>query len=140
MVRSPTIALAIGLVLVLGAGVLLASSAQAQPTPAHPRAGQQLCQSVLPAQTTGPIIAKYRDRLRTARVAAVREELALRSLLIADSSTRAAVEAQMAKAAEARNTLTRVRVDVLWELRGVVPVQDRDLALRCAQRLLLRGR
>lgn len=123
--------------LVVAAGPLLfISSAVAQPGPPGP--SREQCQSVLPAQTVDPIVAKYRDRIRTARENLVKEERALASLLVADNSTRAALDTQMTKTNDARNAFARLRLDLLWELRSVVPAQNRELAFRCAERLLLR--
>jgi len=87
-----------------------------------------------------PILARYRDRLRAAREDLRREERALRALLVADNSTRAAVDAQSQKVIGARNALLRVRLEMLWDLRSVIPAQDRDLAFRCAQALMMRRR
>lgn len=120
------------------AGLLFVSSAPAQQGPQRPTREQ--CASVLPRETVAPVIERYRDRLRAAREAAMREERALRSLLIADNTTRAALDAQIARTNETRNAMARVRLDALWELRSVIPAQDREVALRCAARLLMRRR
>jgi Spy/CpxP family protein refolding chaperone len=101
---------------------------------------EQRCAAVLPRQAAEQILANYRERLRTARENAVREERALRALLVADNSTKAALDAQTLKTNDARNALSRVRLDMLWDLRSVVPAQDRAIAFRCAERLLMRGR
>lgn len=129
-------------VLIVAAGTLLfASTTVAQPGPADPPGpSREQCQSVLPSQTVEPIVAKHRDRLRTARENAAKEERALAALLVADNSTRAALDAQMVKANDARNAFARVRLDLLWDLRSVIPAQNRLLAFRCAERLLLRNR
>lgn len=139
MVRRLQMIVVPGLVAVLVAGLVIVPSAVAQTGGPGPSRLER-CQSVLPRQTVDPILAKYRDRLRTAREAVAREERALRSLLIADTSTRAALDAQIAKTNDARNALARVRLDMLWDLRAVIPAQDRTLAFRCAERLLLRNR
>ena len=131
-----------GVIFTILAALLLVSTAAAQqqaPPPQQPRLEQQ-CASVLPRQAAEQILANYRDRLRTARENAVREERALRALLVADNSTKAALDAQNLKTNEARNALARVRLDMLWDLRSVVPAQDRAIAFRCAERLLIRGR
>lgn len=137
MFRTFSRGLAAGLVVATGT-FLFISTAVAQPGPPGP--SREQCQSVLPAQTVEPIAAKYRDRLRTARENLAKEERALTSLLVADNATRAALDAQMAKANDARNAFARVRLDLLWDLRAVIPAQNRELAFRCAERLLLRGR
>jgi Spy/CpxP family protein refolding chaperone len=67
------------------------------------------------------------------------QERALRSLLVADNSTRAALDAQIARSNDARNAFARARMNALWDLRSVIPAQDRQVAFRCAERLLLRG-
>jgi hypothetical protein len=135
------------LILTVVAALLLVSTAGAQqqaPPPQAPppqRPGvEQRCAAVLPRQAAEQILANYRERLRTARENAVREERALRALLVADNSTKAALDAQTLKTNDARNVLSRVRLDMLWDLRSVVPAQDRAIAFRCAERLLMRGR
>jgi len=139
VIRRILIVLAAGLVVLSGAGPGVSPvAAQPQAPPAQWPA--QRCFSVLPRQTVEPILAKYRDRIRAARGALVKEERALRALLIADNATRAALDAQIAKTIEARNALARARLDALWELRAVIPAQDRALAFRCVERLLLRVR
>lgn len=127
--------LAAALAVAVVAGLLFVSSALAQQRPTR-----EQCASVLPRETAAPVIERYRDRLRAAREAAMREERALRSLLIADNTTRAALDAQIARTNETRNAMARVRLDALWELRSVIPAQDREVALRCAARLLMRRR
>lgn len=134
-------------ILTVVAALLLVSTAGAQPqapppqAPAPQRPGvEQRCAAVLPRQAAEQILANYRERLRTARENAVREERALRALLVADNSTKAALDAQTLKTNDARNALSRVRLDMLWDLRSVVPAQDRAIAFRCAERLLMRGR
>lgn len=130
--------LAAALAVAVVAGLLFVSSAPAQQAPQRP-SGEQ-CASALPSETVNPVIDRYRDRLRAAREAAVREERALRGLLVADNTTRAALDAQIARTNDARNAFAQVRLDALWELRSVIPAQDREVALRCAARLLMRNR
>ncbi|MDQ7842652.1 MAG: periplasmic heavy metal sensor [Armatimonadota bacterium] len=113
------------------------SSPQSSP---GPRGWARRCAAVLPRQTVDPIVARYRDRLRAARENLRREERALRALLIAETSTRAAVDAQSQKVIDARNALLRSRLDMLWDLRSVIPPADRDLAFRCAWALMMRRR
>lgn len=120
------------------AGVLVVPTVTAQPGPRG--AGRDRCEAVLPRQSVDPIVARYRDRLRTAREGVAREERALQYLLIAENSTRAALDAQIAKTTEARNAFTRARLDLLWDLRPAIPAPDRGLAFRCVERLLLRNR
>lgn len=139
MVRRLQMIVVPGLAAALVAGLVIVPSAVAQTGGPGPSRLER-CQSVLPRQTVDPILAKYRDRLRAAREAMAREERALRSLLIADNSTRGALDAQIAKANDARNTYARVRLDILWDLRSVIPVHDRELAFRCVERLLVRNR
>jgi hypothetical protein len=124
-------------VLLLG-GLLTSVTLAQQPSPRQP--GSQRCQSVLSSRTADPVLAKYRERLQTARDAMLREERALINLMAAESTTRAAVDSQAAKVNEARGTLARMRVDMLWELRSVVPPENREQAFRCAGRFLLRRR
>ncbi len=107
---------------------------QARPT----RPGASQCESVLPSRMADPIVAKYRERLRTARDNMIKEERALIGLLAAENTTRAAAEGQVTRINDARNALARVRLDMLWELRSVVPAETREQAFRCAGRLLFR--
>lgn len=134
-----------GVILTVAAALLFVSAAGAQqqnptqPAPQRQRPNmQQRCEAVLPRQAVEQIAANYRERLRTARENLVREERALNELLVADNSTKAAVDAQHARAEAARTAMSRVRVDLLWDLRSVIPAQDRQIAFRCAQMLLLR--
>lgn len=120
-------------------GALSTSLALAQQAPPS-RPGAELCESVLPSRTADPILAKYRERLQTARDNMMREERTLVSLLAAASTTRAAAEAQMTKVNAGRNALSRVRLDMFWELRSLVPVENREQAFRCAGRRLFRPR
>jgi Spy/CpxP family protein refolding chaperone len=83
---------------------------------------------------------KYRDRFIAAREAMMKEERAMRALLVADNSTRAAVDAQIIKTEAVRSALLRVRLDMLWDLRSVIPATNRAAAFRCAELLLLRRR
>ena len=135
-----------GLILSVIAALMFVSTAAAQqqappqPAPQQRPGMEQRCAAVLPRQAVDQIVANYRDRLRTARENAVREERALRDLLVADNATKAALDAQSVKANDARNALARVRLDMLWDLRSVIPAQDRQLAFRCAQRLIMRSR
>lgn len=135
-----------GVIMTIVAALLLVSSAAAQqqsptqPAPQRQRPNlQQRCEAVLPRQAVEQIAANYRDRLRTARENVAREQRALRDLLVADNSTKAAVDAQQARAEAARTAMSRVQVDLLWDLRSVVPAQDRQLAFRCAQVMLRRA-
>lgn len=127
---------------VIAALVLVSTAAAQQPAPAQPGPQrpnlQQRCAAVLPRQAVEQIAANYRERLRVARENLVREERALRALLVADNSTKAALDAQSVKANEARAAVQRVRLDMLWDLRAVIPAQDRQVAFRCAEMLLMR--
>lgn len=127
-------------VLTLAVALLWAPSAGAQQPPPGRPSWRQRCASVLPRQAVAPILASHRDRLRTARDNLIKEERALRALLIADNSTRPTLDAQSQKTIEARNALLRIRLDMLWELRGAVPAQNRAQAFRCVERLMLRWR
>ncbi|MGH2397466.1 MAG: hypothetical protein ACRDFW_10860 [bacterium] len=129
--------LAAGLVVAVLAGQILISSAVAQQGQPGSRRAQQ-CQSVISQDAVNPILARHRDRLQTARENMGREERALRTLLVAETTTRAAVDAQIAKGNETRNAFTRARLDLLWDLRSVIPVQNREQAFRCAELLMRR--
>jgi hypothetical protein len=119
-------------------GLLIAS-----PGPALGQSGprerlRERCRTALPQAQVDPIVAKYRDRLTAAREAMMKEERGLRALLIADNSTRAALDAQIIKTEAARSALIRVRLDMLWDLRAVIPATNREVAFRCAELLLRR--
>jgi hypothetical protein len=101
---------------------------------------RERCEAVLPESQVTPIAIKYRDRFAAAREALVKEERALRALLVADNSTRPALEAQMVKTEAARSAVSRVRLDYLWELRSVIPATNRAVGFRCAQFHLIRRR
>lgn len=127
-----------GVIVLLLGGLLTSVTLAQQPSPRQ--GGSQRCQPVLSSRRADPVLAKYRERLQTARDAMLREERALINLMAAESTTRAAVDSQAAKVTEARGTLARMRVDMLWELRSVVPPENREQAFRCAGRFLLRRR
>jgi hypothetical protein len=131
---------AAGLVVLVFAGLLIVSPDPAMGQPGPRQRIRERCEAVLPQAQVDPVLAKYRDRLAGAREAAVKEERALRALLVADNSTRAAVDAQVLKTEAARSALTRVRLDMLWELRSVIPATNRAAAFRCAEFLALRRR
>jgi hypothetical protein len=124
--------------LLTAAFALLISSGAGAQQPSPPPTFRDRCAAVLPQSAVQQLVATYRERLRAARETLIREERVLRALLVADAATRAALDAQLAKVNEARAALTKVRADLLWDLRAVVPAQDRPLAFRCAERLLLR--
>lgn len=139
-----SVALAAGLVVVFATGFFFVSTAlgQQQPPPQPTPRGQareQQCAAVLPRQAVEAILANHREPFRAAREAMVTQERALRSLLVADNSTRAALDAQIARSNEARNAFARARMNALWDLRSVIPAQDRQVAFPCAERLLFRG-
>lgn len=138
MVRRNWQVCAAGLVVLVMAGLVVVSPGPALGQPG-PREGlRERCQAVLPEAQVNPIVVKYRDRLTAAREAMIREERALRALLVADASTRAALDAQIVKTEAARTALSRVRLDLLWELRTVIPATNREAAFRCAELLLRR--
>ena len=137
MFKAKTV-LAAGLVVVVLAGLLFISSALAQAPPGPRRDRAQQCQSVIPQDAVNPVLARHRDRLQTARENMMREERALRTLLVADSTTRAALDTQIAKSNDARNAFARARLDLLWDLRTVIPTQNREQAFRCAELLMRR--
>lgn len=127
------------LAIALLTGVLPVSATLAQQAPPS-RPTAEECQSVLPSRTADPVLAKYRERFQVARDNMIKEERTLIGLLAAENTTRAAAEGQVTKVNDARNALARVRLDMLWELRSVVPAQNREQAFRCAGRLLFRRR
>ena len=124
-------------VLVL-AGLLIGSPGPALGQPGPRNRLRERCQAVLPQGQVDPIVAKYRDRFTAAREAMGREERALRAVLLADNSSRAAFDAQLVKTELARMALSRVRLDMLWDLRSVIPATNRAIAFRCAEFLMRR--
>jgi len=130
-------AVAAGIAVAVVAGLLVAGAAFAQQGPPGPRGAQ--CQGVLSSQAEA-VVAKYRERAQTVRDNLVKEERALAALVIADNSTRAAVDAQAVKTNEARAVFAKLRLDMLWELRSVIPAQNRAQAFRCAEFSLVRRR
>jgi hypothetical protein len=130
-------AITAGVAVAIVAGLLVAGAAFAQQGPPGPRGPQ--CQGVLSTQADA-VVAKYRERAQAARDGLMKEERALFALLIADNSTRAAVDAQTAKVNDARAVFAKVRLDMLWELRTVIPAQNRTQGFRCAEFSLIRRR
>lgn len=127
-----------GLAVLVLAGLLVVSPDPALGQPGPRERLQERCQAALPQAQVDPIVVKYRDRFTSARDAMVKEERALRALLIAENSTRAALDTQLVKTEAARSALSRVRMDMLWELRSVIPTTNRAVAFRCAELLLRR--
>jgi len=130
--------LASGLIVAVLAGLLMISSALAQQGPPPGARRAQQCQSVISQDAVNPVLGRHRDRLQTARENMGREERALRTLLVADITTRAAVDTQIAKSNDARNAFARARLDLLWDLRSVIPAQNREQVFRCAELLIRR--
>lgn len=124
-------------VLVL-AGLLIGPPGPALGQPGPRNRLRERCQAVLPQGQVDPIVAKHRDRFTAAREAMGREERALRAVLLADNSSRAAFDAQLVKTELARTALSRVRLDMLWDLRSVIPATNRAIAFRCAEFLMRR--
>lgn len=131
---------AVGLAVIVLAGLLTVWPDQALGQPGRWARFRERCEAVLPEAQATPIAVKYRDRFAAAREAMIKEERALRALLVADNSTRPALEAQMVKTEAARSSVSRVRLDYLWELRSVIPATNRAAAFRCAQFYLIRRR
>ena len=138
MVRRQWQVYSAGLAVFVLAGLLIVSPGPASAQPGPRDRLQERCQTVLPQAQVDPIVAKYRDRFTAARESMLREERALRALLIADNATRAALDAQIVKTDAARSALSRVRLDMLWELRSVIPATNREAAFRCAEFLMRR--
>jgi len=138
LVRRKWQVCAAGLAVLVLAGLLIVSPGPALGQPGPRDRLRERCQAVLPQAQVDPIVVKYRDRFTAAREAMVREERALRALLIADNSTRAALDAQFVKTEAARTALSRVRLDMLWDLRSVIPATNREIAFRCAEFLMRR--
>lgn len=138
MVRRQWPVCAAGLAVLILAGLLLVSPEPAQGQPRRWARIRERCGAVLPRTQVDPLAVKYRDRFVAAREALGREERALRALLLADNSTRPALETQIVKTEAARAALARVRLDFLWELRSLVPVMNRAAAFRCARFYLRR--
>lgn len=140
MARQKWPVYAAGLAVLIMAGLLIISPGPALGQPGPRERLQERCQTVLPQAQFDPIVAKYRDRLTAVREAMAREERALRALLVADNTTRAALDAQLVKTESARTAVTRARMDMLWELRSVIPATNREAAFRCADFFLFRRR
>jgi Spy/CpxP family protein refolding chaperone len=85
------------------------------------------------------IFDRHRVPLRNARFRVADESRALRRLLVADGTTRAELDAQAGRLAEARNAAQRARLELLWELRTVVPADQRERAMRCIMRQMMGG-
>lgn len=136
MFRLKTL-LAAALVVAVLTGLLIVSSALAQQGPPSDSRRAQ-CQSVISQDAVNPVLARHRDRLQTARENMVREERALGALLVADNTTRAALDVQIIKSNDARNAFARARLDLLWDLRSVIPTQNREQAFRCTELLMRR--
>ncbi|MDR5684407.1 MAG: periplasmic heavy metal sensor [Armatimonadota bacterium] len=121
---------ALGLAIVVAAGPWLMVNppeAFAQQS----RARRQPCLTEAQRRQAEAIFDRHRVPLRNARFRVADESRALRRLLIAEGTTRAQLDAQAARLAEARNAAQRARIDFLWELRAVLPADQRERAIRC---------
>ncbi|MCS7235389.1 MAG: hypothetical protein RMM30_05370 [Armatimonadota bacterium] len=74
---------------------------------------------------------RHRIALRNARNRVEDERYALRRLLTSPQATRAQVDAQAGRLAEALGALARARAAFLWELREALPADRREALLRC---------
>jgi len=77
------------------------------------------------------VFDRHRTALRSARNRVEDERYALRRLLTSPQATRAQVDAQATRLAEALAALERARVAFLWDLREALPADRRDALLRC---------
>jgi Spy/CpxP family protein refolding chaperone len=77
------------------------------------------------------VFDRHRTALRSARHRVEDERYALRRLLTSPQATRAQVDAQATRLAEALAALERARVAFLWDLREALPADRRDVLLRC---------
>lgn len=98
---------------------------------AQPRRERQQCLTDAQRRQAEPIFDRHRVPLRNARFRVADESRALRRLLIAEGTTRAQLDAQAARVADARNAAQRARLELLWELRTIVPADQRERAMRC---------
>lgn len=77
------------------------------------------------------VFDRHRTALRTARNRVEDERYALRRLLTSPQVTRAQIDAQVLRIAEALAALERARVAFLWDLREALPSDRRDVWMRC---------
>jgi Spy/CpxP family protein refolding chaperone len=105
----------------------------------QPRRERQQCLTDAQRRQAEPIFDRHRVPLRNARFRVADESRALRRLLVAEGTTRAELDAQAGRLAEARNAAQRARLELLWELRTVVPADQRERAMRCIMRQMMGG-
>lgn len=104
-----------------------AHSAQAAPAPADRAA----CWDPAVRAQFEAVFDRHRTALRNARNRVEDERYALRRLLTSPQATRAQVDNQASRLAEALAALARARVAFLWELREALPADRRDTLMRC---------
>jgi Spy/CpxP family protein refolding chaperone len=110
-----------------GVAAVAARWGQAAPAPQDPAA----CWDPAVRAQFETVFDRHRTALRDARNRVGDERYALRRLLTSPQATRAQVEAQATRLAEALAALERARVAFLWDLREALPADRREALLRC---------
>lgn len=127
MKRAVVLLSLIAALAVAGWAAVAARSAQAAPAPA----ARAACWDPAVRAQFEAVFDRHRTALRNARNRVEDERYALRRLLTSPQATRAQVDAQASRLAEALAALARARVAFLWELREALPADRRDTLMRC---------
>lgn len=114
--------------LLVGPGALGVRSVQAAPAVPSDRAS---CWDPAVRSAFEAVYDRHRVPLRNARNQVEDQRYALRRLLLSPQATRAEVDAQAARLAEALGALERARAAFLWDLREALPADRRETLLRC---------
>lgn len=119
---------ALALLALAGSAVVAAGSVQAAPAVPPDRAA---CRDPALRSQFESVYDRHRIPLRNARNRVEDERYALRRLLLSGQATRAQVDAQAGRLAEALAALTRARAAFLWDLREALPADRRETLMRC---------
>lgn len=122
-----TVVLGLLVLAVASLAVVAARSGQAAPAPPDRLA----CWDPALRGQFETVFDRHRTALRSARNRVEDERYALRRLLTSPQVTRAQVDAQVSRLAEALAALERARVAFLWDLREALPSERRDAWMRC---------
>ncbi len=125
--KRAVVLLSLAAALAAAGWVAASRSAQADPAPADRAA----CWDPAVRAQFEAVFDRHRTALRNAHNRVEDERYALRRLLTSPQATRAQVDAQASRLAEASAGLVRARVAFLWELREALPADRRQTLMRC---------
>lgn len=122
-----TVILGLVVLLVTGWAAVAARSGQAAPAPPDRTA----CWDPAIRGPFETVFDRHRTALRNARNRVEDERYTLRRLFTSPQATKAQIDAQVLRLAEALAALERARLAFLWDLREALPPDRRDVWMRC---------